>query len=39
MIVYTKRCIYKWKGQEGDVPYPNSEEVEPANRETGLENW
>jgi multidrug efflux pump subunit AcrB len=34
MIVYTKRWVaYKWKGYEGDVPYPTSEEVEPANRE------
>lgn len=35
MILYTKRWVaYKWKGQEGNVPYPTSEEVEPANRET-----
>ncbi len=34
MIVYTKRWVtYKWKGYQEDVPYPNSEEVEPANRE------
>jgi len=34
MIVYTKRWVaYKWKGYEENVPYPNSEEVEPANRE------
>ncbi len=34
MIVYSKRWIaYKWKGYEEEVPYPNSEEVEPAIRE------
>ena len=34
MIVYTKRWVsHKWKGYEGEVVYPSSEEVEPANRE------
>jgi len=34
MIVYSKRWIaYKWNGYTENVPYPTSEEVEPANRE------